>query len=291
MNLAIRIAAAILSVPPDVLAPLVPMAAPPPRNKVELQLRHEVDSVLSGRCSSAGAAPLFAISSEEANYVDCYSGLPGVSGAYKSDGDENSASTYGEITLLGARQLFHHMRLTNASDNQDFHFYDLGSGGGRLVIQSYLEVPTISKSVGIEMSPSRHEIATQTYNNLHVNGDIKIIRDLARRSYGIEHNKDSEASGIELHEGDLFQLDISKATHIYASSLCFSDQMMEMLVDKIEREATSLQVVASLRLLPLKETNKNALVKVGRNPWQEWIEMSWTKARGEGCPVYIYSVE
>jgi hypothetical protein len=293
MNLAIRIAAAILSVPPDVIAPIVPMMAPPPRNELEFRLRNEVNTILSGRCSATESAPLFAISNEEANFVDCSSGLPGVMDVYKSDDNDSSASTYGEITMLGARQLFHHMSLTaqtSGSNNQDYHFYDLGSGGGRLVIQSYLELPSVSKSVGIELSPSRHEIASQIYNYLQESGDIKIIRNLARRAWGIEHKEDSDASGIELLEGDLFKLDISKATHIYAASLCFSEQMMEMLVDKIEREATSLQVIASLRMLPLKETNNKALVRIGKNPWQEWIEMSWTKALG-GCPVYLYTVE
>lgn len=296
MNLAIRIAAAILSVPPDAIAPMVPMVAPPPRNQLEFEVRSEVNSVLSGSCSLAkveeDAAPLFAISSEEANYVDCKSGLPGVTDVYQNDdNDDNRASTYGEITLLGSRQLFHHMGLTSKSNEQDFHFYDLGSGGGRLVIQSYLELPSVSKSVGIELSPSRHKIASQTYTDLQKNGNIKTIRNLSRKSWGIEPKEDADNSGIDLYEGDLFKLDISKATHIYASSLCFSEQMMELLVDKIEREATSLCCIASLRMLPLKEKNDDAKVTIGRHPWQEWIEMSWTKARGEGCPVYLYSVE
>ena len=293
MNLVIRIAAAILSVPPDVIAPIVPMIAPSPRNSLEVQLRNEVNTVLSGRCSAADTgAPLFAISSEEANFVDCNSGLPGVANVYKSDDNENLASTYGEITMLGARQLFHHMSLTTqksgSKNNQDFHFYDLGSGGGRLVIQSYLELPSVSTSVGIELSHSRHDIASQTYNYLQENGDITRIRNLARRAWGIEHKEDTDKSGIELYEGDLFKLDISKATHIYASSLCFSEKMLEMLVEKIEMEATSLQVIASLRKLPLKEINNKGLVKIGRNPWQEWIEMSWSK---EGVSVYLYTVE
>ena len=287
MNLAVRIVAAILSVPPDVIAPIVPMMAPSPRNSLEVQLRNEVNTILSGRCSAAESAPLFAISDE--NFVDCNSGLPGVTDVYKSDDIDNSASTYGEITMLGARQLFHHMGLTTQqSASKNFHFYDLGSGGGRLVIQSYLELPSLSTSVGIELSPSRHEIASQTYNNLQVNGDIKRIRNLARRAWGIEQKDENDDSGIQLYEGDLFKLDISKATHIYASSLCFSPQMLEMLVEKIEREATSLQVIASLRMLPLKENNDKALVKIGRNSWQEWIQMSWAN---EGSSVYLYTVE
>ncbi len=291
MNLAVRIVAAILSVPPDVIAPMVPMMAPTPRNSLEVQLRNEVNTILSGRCSAAEGAPLFAISNEEANFVDCDSGLPGVTDVYKSDNDDDTASTYGEITMLGARQLFHHMGLTtqqSRSSNKDFHFYDLGSGGGRLVIQSYLELPSVSTSVGIELSPSRHEIASQTYKYLQENGDVTRIRNLARRAWGIDDKDDTNDSRIELYEGDLFKLDISNATHIYVSSLCFSEQMLEMLVEKIEREATSLQVIASLRMLPLKKNNDDALVKIGSFPWQEWIEMSWSK---EGSSVYLYAVK
>ena len=109
MNIAIRIAAAILSVPPDVLAPMVPMMAPPPQNSLEFDLRNEVDSVLSGSCcrSSADGAPLFAISREESNYVNCNSGLPSINGGLfesENSDDESSSSdpsTYGEITSLG----------------------------------------------------------------------------------------------------------------------------------------------------------------------------------------------
>jgi hypothetical protein len=107
MNLALRLAAAILSVPPDVLAPYVPMMAPAPRNALEFDLRNEVDSVMSGQCcrSFSDSAPLFAISREEVNYVNCDSGLPSTDmGLYASEDPELSSpkpSTYGEITLLG----------------------------------------------------------------------------------------------------------------------------------------------------------------------------------------------
>lgn len=109
MNLAIRIASAILSVPPDVLAPMVPPMAPPARNILEHELRDEVDSALSGRCSSAIDAPLFTISREEANYVNCNSGMPlaeeSLFGNEIPDEDyedgNHKAATYGEITALG----------------------------------------------------------------------------------------------------------------------------------------------------------------------------------------------
>ena len=105
MNLAIRIAAAIFSVPPDVLAPMVPMMAPPPRNALEFELRNEIDTSLSGRCSSANDAPLFAISKEEVKYVNCKSGLPSTDTEVLFKSDDPDAppepSTYGEITAVG----------------------------------------------------------------------------------------------------------------------------------------------------------------------------------------------
>ncbi|KAL9180045.1 hypothetical protein ACHAXT_008015 [Thalassiosira profunda] len=228
MNLALRIAAAVLSVPPDVLAPMVPMVPPPPRNALEFELR-----------------------SEEADFVDCNSGLPGDESLYASEGGEESPkpSTYGEITSLGARQLFHHLGLTRQNAN-NYQFYDLGSGGGRLVMQAHLELPSVVKSVGIELSPSRHQVAIQTWNELVQSGDAERIRKMAEKSWGAQSET---ATSVELHEGDLFELDISGATHLYLSSLCFSEEMLERIVDKIEREGTSLQVVASLRSLKVQK--------------------------------------
>ena len=187
---------------------------------------------------------------------------------------------------------------TNTNNKPKYQFFDLGSGGGRLVIQSHLELPSVIKSVGIELSPSRAKVATQTWENIVQNGDAQRIRKLAESSiWGMEQNNDFIAT-VELHEGDLFELDISHATHMYVSSLCFSEDMLVRLVEKIEREGTSLQIVASLRLLPLvqkdKEQNDRTRIKqvtLGSDPWQEYIEMSWTKARGDGCPVYFYAVK
>lgn len=196
----------------------------------------------------------------------------------------------------GARQLFYHMGLTDMKEHekQSYQFFDLGSGGGRLVIQSHLELPSLYKSVGIELSPSRHKIALQTWTELVESGDALRIRKMAEQSWGAKSDRNNNKSTVELHEGDLFKLDISQATHIYVSSLCFTEDMLERLVGKIEREGTSLQVVASLRTLPLLDDNDEDRIKrvvLGDSPWMEFVEMSWTKARGDGCPVYFYSVK
>jgi hypothetical protein len=195
------------------------------------------------------------------------------------------------------------MGLTNdakshANERPSYQFFDLGSGFGRLVIQSNLELPSVFKSVGIELFPSRHKIAAQTWDDLTQNGDASRIRTLAVKSWGIEEDDKNIASTVDLNEGDLFELDISRATHIYVSSLCFSEDMMKRLLAKIELEGISLQIVASLRPFPSsRNENKNAhgaikkRATLGSNPWKEYIEMSWTKARGDGSPVYLYSVK
>lgn len=185
------------------------------------------------------------------------------------------------------------------NNDSKYQFFDLGSGGGRLVIQSFLELPSVYKSVGIELSPSRHKIAIQTWNDLVQNGDALRIRTLAEKSWGgndVKYSNDiTIVSGVELYEGDLFDLDISQATHLYISSLCFSEDMLVRIVEKIEREGVALQIVASLRLLPLVDNRSlehvsSKRVSLGRNPWMEYVEMSWTKARGDGCRVYLYTV-
>ena len=82
------------------------MMAPPPRNTLEFDLRNEVDGALSGSCCSSGESPVFAISKDEVNFVNCNSGLPSAEQEvlFKRDADDDAPpepSTYGEVTSLG----------------------------------------------------------------------------------------------------------------------------------------------------------------------------------------------
>jgi hypothetical protein len=175
----------------------------------------------------------------------------------------------------------------NHEAQNNYQFFDLGSGGGRLVIQSHLELPSVTRSVGIELSPTRHNIAMRRLNELKSNDDLKRIRHLARKSWGLDYN---HAAAIDLYEGDLFDLDISKATHIYLSSLCFTETMLERIVDKMEAEGSALKIVASLRLLPLGSNQGGRVVALGDKPWQEFVQMTWNRG-GDGCPVFFYAVK
>ncbi len=89
----LTVAAAILSVPSDVFTS-PPMLEPPARSMKERKHREAVSKLLEQGWNT----------------------LEGFSRAISEPDDFDSgpdASTYGEITKLGARQLFHYMKMTN----------------------------------------------------------------------------------------------------------------------------------------------------------------------------------
>ena len=215
-------------------------------------------------------------------------------------------STYGEITSLGARQLFGAMGLLEYPRNQPrqqnqqrrrpVHFFDLGSGTGKLVGQAVLELPNdvIQLATGVELSPSRHESAVQAKEYLQ-----RLLVTNDRSEYGYRRNNNIEVSlsqamidrsssdKLELLRGDLFDVDLSTATHIYIASLCFPDKLMLRLEQKLQilmqqqleqDEEIVLQWVASLQPFP------NNLG--GIRPIVRFMEMSWTKPFG--CAVHLY---
>jgi hypothetical protein len=196
-------------------------------------------------------------------------------------------STYGEITPLGARQLFDAMGLldynknininnrksqhsnphadtdtdtdTDTDDGNGAHFYDLGSGTGKLVAQAVLELSSpllkgrtlLKKATGIELSPSRHKSAIQskqnTLNALCNNKELKFSSSLSSSLSGqqYEYIYNDAASSIisnklELIQGDLFDIDLSTATHIYIASLCFPDNLMLKLEERLMTLITSV---------------------------------------------------
>jgi len=233
----IRFAAAALQVPSDVFAPSPPMLEPPAQTATEMARRQLAQELLDIGWSQSD---------------DSFT-LP----------DELMASrdgtlTYGEVTVLGARQLFYYMGLltTNVNQNGTTVFCDLGSGKGKLVTQAYLEVPSIRKALGVELAPSRHATAVDAWN--------RIVQSRPKMSFRAD---------IKFLNDDMFATDLSEATHVYVASLCFTDTMMDLLVDKL-RTASNLICIATLKELP------------GWKHKIEYAEMSWT--RPKGCAVYFY---
>lgn len=276
LNLAIKIAASILSVPPEAISVSLPPMAPPPRSQKEFQHRREIDAALASFWKETDG---FDSPSEELNLVDERYGVT-------REATTKRPSTYGEITPMGSRQLFDYMNMYqsvfdfNSKKKQDIIFYDLGSGAGRLVAQSFLELPRIRKAVGVEMAASRHESAVSAWQKIVDSGRADDIR---RMGVGNTlRNANEAAEYVQFNKGDLFDLDVSDATHIYASSLCFTEAMMVDLASKLNSEAPRLQCFATLQQFPPK-----SLFGI-EHPAMEFVEMSWTAARGEGCPVFFY---
>ena len=273
-------------------------------------------------------------------------------------------STYGEITPLGARQLFGAMGLydynrnrnrkshhsdSDADDDGGAYFYDLGSGTGKLVAQAVFELSspllgktTLKKATGIELSPSRHKSAIQSkQNTLNTLCNTKKLKSLFSSSSSssqqqYEYNiynatanniiNDNNNNKLELIQGDLFDIDLSTATHIYIASLCFPDNLMLKLEERLMTLLTSISkqqdrdrddendndndnngekddtitAPATKRRRTKKEKQQQQQLQCiatlrkfpndlgGIKPTINYMEMSWTSPLGSA--VYLYHV-
>ena len=249
----LRVAAAILSVPSDVFTS-PPMLEPTIRSPIERAHRDAVSRILAQSWNQSDG---FKISSAEELLVN------------EGCSEEHLPSTYGEITKLGARQLFSYMKV---KEERDIVFYDLGSGTGKLVVQAYAELPPLLRVVGVELAPARHATAVCAWNSMRDTiGDIRTM------------GAPCTEAQVDFQQGDLFQADVSDATHVYIASLCFTNDMMERVADKLASEALGLRCVATLKEFPKRFQWRFGNAKV------DYVEMSWTKPRGEGCLVYFYT--
>eukprot|EP00978_Attheya_sp_CCMP212_P047357 scaffold421326_cov62-Attheya_sp.AAC.1 len=325
-----RVAAAILLVPPTVFSISPPMLEPnPPQSKEEQSHRRAVSDALSKGYTnwkstgnsqeeeeSSGSKGAFVELAESERLL--FNDTPRSVNDDDSEEEFNNPSTYGEITELGARQLFWYMKLlrnddnveetttttttTKASSSSNVQFYDLGSGAGKLVLQTYMELPCLTRAVGIELAPSRHDLAIQAYNTLQQdttvsgssssssNSQTQSILDHARAKIPNYRNRNEKGTNepqdavVEFQQGDIFESkDIHKATHIYVSSLCFPSDTMQRLAKTIIRSKarSCLKCLATLQPSEL-------LQETFGPPRMECVEMTWTKPTGQGCPVYFY---
>lgn len=229
LNLGVRLAAAVLQVPSDTIGACIPMMAPFPKSLEQMRRRQTVDEIMQ----------VMSESSEDDHKF------------------QSGPATYGEVTCVGARQLFHYMGLMDEKAPNTTTFMDLGSGCGKLVLQAGLEVQV--PSFGVELDRQRHALAMQHLNNI----------------------KDDIGSQVHLECGDLFEFDITATTHVYVSSLCFTDDMIVRLSQKLATEAPSLKCIATLKKLSSSHFKS-------WEPQIEFIEMSWSKPLG--CSVYLYNL-
>ncbi|GAH13731.1 unnamed protein product [marine sediment metagenome] len=110
--------------------------------------------------------------------------------------DQGANATYGEITFEATEQLLDYLQVTS-----DDVLYDLGSGVGKFVVQAYLATPA-RKVVGVELSPTRHNLAHRIKRGLVDNGLLEDERVLT------------------FYKENITQTDFSDATIIYLCSAC-----------------------------------------------------------------------
>ena len=193
-----------------------------------------------------------------------------------------SAHGYGELTPLGFKQLCERLRL-----NEQDTFVDLGSGGGRVVLQAAREYG-VQRSVGIELAQTRHELAERNLARephiaervRFVCGNIADSRHWTRRRVGETADNDGVLVGV---------------TVVYLSSLLFNEELMEAMARRIEA-CDTVRVVATLRRFSRRPDGCELRGFHFRLP-TERCETSWMIPRHvenpleldhPGSPMYIY---
>ena len=187
-------------------------------------------------------------------------------------------TTYGEVTPVGARQLAGALGLLNGT--REAHvFADLGSGTGKLVVQAFLEWPSVARAVGIELADCRAHLAGAAWQALQNGSSAASLRRAALGLAGKPSRPESDGavtSGLTLVHGDLFAQDLSDISVAFISSLYFDEAMLTRLAAKLSAEARALVAFASLRHL---QAEVDAGVLVGFELSEVLsVEMSWSRA-------------
>jgi len=169
---------------------------------------------------------------------------------------QGGAPTYGEISYEAVDKVLNDLCIT-----QEDVLYDLGSGVGKVVLQGYLSFP-FKKTVGVELSKKRYDQSVEAKNLLEKKGLLNAKRPL-----------------MFLQE-DFTESNLDDATVVYMGSTCYSDELMEALVEKLAKLKKGVRVI-SLKRLPDAEKYNFVLVKEYRLP------MSWSKS----SPVNVYELK
>ena len=155
--------------------------------------------------------------------------------------------TYGEVEFLGLAAI---LELCEPRAGQVF--WDLGCGAGRALLAAALLYPKL-KVYGVEYLPELAELCRRTVSSLDT--QLQVAR-------------------VTVLQGDILDVDWSNASFVYASSICFSDELMEGIASK----SSALRLGAKfITLKPLPENNIFTLRQCIR------VRMTWGKAG-----VYIY---
>ena len=173
--------------------------------------------------------------------------------AIQSSRAAGNNETYGEIFYYSAYRLLRVLQI-DAND----HFLDIGSGVGKLVLQTFLR--TSAKLVtGIEINESRHTIAT------------KILGAIKEELPNLFENQ----RNLQLIHGDFLKIDLrDDITLVYLCSTVFSFDLLAAMGQKINA-MPHVRKVVSFRVVP--HLDNFALAR------KLFLHCSWDRV-----PCYVY---
>jgi hypothetical protein len=144
----------------------------------------------------------------------------------------SNASTYGYLTVAGFQTLLSQYRLQDGREPVRV-FYDLGSGLGMPNVIAATLVPTIQKSVGIELSSQRVREANQVLN-------------------AIRSDHPDISARVNFINGDILstQWSYGDADIIWISSLCFSPEIGDKIAERLNTELRKGTHVLTSKAMP-----------------------------------------
>jgi hypothetical protein len=159
-----------------------------------------------------------------------------------------NASTYGYLTIPGFQTILQQYR---AHGGREAHvFYDLGSGLGIPNVIAASLIPTLLKSVGVELSSQRVREANQVLN-------------------AVRADYPSLAARVHFINGDILstQWSYADADMIWISSLCFSSDVADKIAARLNSELRKGTHVFTSKIMP----------KLAHSQYNQFTaEMSWT---------------
>jgi predicted nicotinamide N-methyase len=161
----------------------------------------------------------------------------------------NKSHTFGTLEKDGLNDIVNFYKKKISNNLSDKNFIDLGSGDGRVTI--WASVYGFKNSHGVELSPHRHNLAI---NNL----------------------KNIKSNNIRFFNDDILNHDIRNYDLMYISSICFHEDFLKKLREKIDVEGKKNSMIVCSKQMSLKNYKSIGQIK---------INQSWSKGKNTG---YVY---
>lgn len=154
---------------------------------------------------------------------------------------KNIFLTYGEILPDGLDKI-----LRFVQPNYNDSFIDLGSGAGKIVLQSFL-CTNMKACYGVEIDQARF------------NTSLDALYDLQQKLPELFH--DSSRS-IKFFNINILEFDFSKVTIVFSNATCFGPNLMSKIADKVNLSSSVRVIISTHKIDGLLNLTKEYLIEV-----------------------------